>query len=73
MRRMVKDRGGVGWGVRCGVRGIQMEYEVEVEWEVYEEYGVWWWKGCVGGCVEEVQKGKTIPHRGFPCGHPPEY
>jgi hypothetical protein len=19
------------------------------------------------------QKGKTIPHRGFPCGHPPEY
>ena len=50
-----------------------MEYEVEVEWEVYEEYGVWWWKGCVGGCVEEVQKGKTIPHRGFPCGHPPEY
>ena len=38
---MVKDRGGVGWGVRCGVRGIQMEYEVEVEWEVYEEYGVW--------------------------------
>jgi hypothetical protein len=18
------------------------------------------------------QKGKTIPHRGFPCGHPPE-
>ena len=49
--------------MRCGVRGIQMEYEVEVEWEVYEEYGVWWWKGCVGGCiggcVEEVAKGQN--------------
>ena len=35
-----------------------------VMWEGVKKGGrCWWW----------VQKGKTIPHRGFPCGHPPEY